>query len=112
MKSGSRRSPREPVFEVVWPLARYAGGPTTRLSPPVSDLNGKTIAELSNWRFKAGEMFGIIREALQQRYSDIKFVDHKMFGDIHGPNENEVVAALPGLLRQHGVDAVITGVAS
>ncbi|MDO8670552.1 MAG: hypothetical protein Q7O66_03870 [Dehalococcoidia bacterium] len=110
--SETAQSVREPVYEVVWPLGKLAAGPAIKLGSPVSDLNGKTIGELWDYRFRGDDMFAIIRDTLRQRYPDIKFVDFSTFGDTHGPKEGEVVAALPELLRKHGVNAVISGVAS
>ncbi|MDO8673008.1 MAG: hypothetical protein Q7O66_16495 [Dehalococcoidia bacterium] len=112
MKHETAQSAHEPVYEVVWPLARTAAGAPIKPSPAIADLNGKTIGELWDYRFKGDRMFAIIRDSLRQRFPDVKFVDYSNFGDIHGPDEVEVISALPGLLRKHGVDAVITGVAS
>lgn len=109
MKDRANQSGREPTYEVVWPLGRLAVERVT-LSPPVTDLSGKTVAELWDMRFRGNEMFPVIREQLQARYPGIKFVDYSVFGDTHGPKEAEVVAAIPGLLREHGCDVVISAV--
>ena len=101
----------EPMYEVVWPLGRSASE-VVPLAPRVSDLSGKTVCELWDWLFKGDEMFPIIREKLRARYHGIKFVDYSVFGNTHGPNEAEVIAALPDLLRKHGCDLVISGVGS
>ncbi len=100
----------EPAYEVVWPLGKSSSRLTFEPSTPVSDLNGKTVAEVWDWVFKGDQMFPIIREQLRQRFPDVKFVDYQAFGNVHGADEREVVAALPGLLIQHGIDAVICGV--
>ena len=39
----------------------------------------------------------------------IGFVDYDAFGNTHGGDEREVLAQLPGKLRQHKVDVVISG---
>ena len=98
-------------YEVVWPLGRS----TYEVLAPgaqVADLSGKTVGELWAFNFRGAEIFPLVRKALAEQYSGIKFVDYNVFGDIHGPKEKEVISALPGLLRQHGVDAVITGMAA
>ncbi len=110
MARETARSGREPVYEVVWPLGQTTGRLAIKPSAPIIDLNGKTVAEFWDWAFKGDQMFPIIREKLRGRFPDVKFVGYDTFGDIHGPNETEVVAALPALLRQHGIDAVISGV--
>ena len=109
MEKPVHRTAGEPVYEVVWPLGRTAADQVTP-SPPISDLNGKTIGELWDWLFKGDQMFALIREQLRKRYPDLKFVDYSAFGNIHGQNEAEVIAALPDLLQKHGCDAVISSV--
>ncbi len=99
----------EPVYEVVRPIGKSAAGESIKPGLPITDLSGKTIGEIWNRRGNGDDVFPILRDSLRQRFPDIKFVDFDTFGDIHGSNEPEVVAALPGLLRLHGVDAVITG---
>ncbi|MFH1485946.1 MAG: hypothetical protein ABIH46_07740 [Chloroflexota bacterium] len=99
----------EPVYEVVWPLGRstYEVIPRTRQVP---DLAGKTVCELWEYLFRGEEIFPMLRELLSKKYPGIKIVDYAVFGNTHGPKEKEVIAALPGLLREHGCDAVISGV--
>ena len=100
---------REPEYKVVWPLGKLAYQMLS-LGPRLSDLKGKTICELSDWMFRAEEVFPIIRELLLRRYPGIKFVNYSVFGNTHGPKEAEVIAALPDRLHKHGYDAVISGV--
>jgi hypothetical protein len=99
----------EPGYRVVWPLGK-ATYQMVSLKPRISDLKGKTICELSHGGFRDEEVRPIIREMLSKRYPGIRFVGHTPFGNIHGSKEEEVVAALPGLLRKHGCDAVISGI--
>ena len=55
-------------------------------------------------------MFPVIGVELRKKYPSIKIVDYKTMGDTHGNDEREYVANLPQLLKQHGCDAVISGV--
>ena len=48
-------------------------------APRLSGLNGRTIGEISNRLWAADRIFPIIREALQQRFPDIKFVPYTEF---------------------------------
>ena len=96
-------------YEVVWPLGRRASAlatPTKR----VADLSGKTVCELWDLLFRGEEIFPLIREELSKLYPGIKFVDYSNFGNTHGANQTELVAALPKILEQHGCDAVISGI--
>ncbi len=99
----------EPVYEVVWPLGKsmYEAVP---LASPLSDLRGRTVCELWDWRFRGDEMFPILRESLSKRYPGIKFVEYDVFGDTHGPRERQIIANLPRLLKERGCDAVISSV--
>lgn len=95
-------------YEVVWPLGKSVYETLPLASRP-ADLSGKTICELWDWLFRADEIYPILREKLSKRYPGIKFVDYNVFGNTHGPKEAEVISNLPALLRQHGCDAVISG---
>jgi len=100
---------KEPVYKVVWPLGKI-GYDIKPLAPRISDLKGKTVGELWNHMFRGDEIFSEIRRLMQERYPDIQFLDHTHFGNTHGQNELEVVAALPQKLREHGCDAVLSSV--
>lgn len=102
---------KEPGYDVVWPLGKLVSE-AVRFAPRVSDLSGQTICELWDWAFRGEEIFPIIRESLLKRYPGVNFIDYTVFGNIHGPQEAEVIAALPNLLRKHACDAVIVGVGS
>ncbi len=96
-------------YEVVWPLGKIISEKVT-LAPRTEDLSGKTICELSDYGFRAEEIFPLIRASLSQRYPGIKFVEYETFGNTHGPQEAEIIATLADKLRQYGCDAVISGV--
>lgn len=95
-------------YAVVWPraprtakLARLAGRPES--------LRGKTIAELWDYIFRGDEIFPILEAELARRFPDTRFVSYKTFGSTHGAEEREVLANLPAMLKEHGVDAVVSG---
>ena len=96
-------------YEVVWPLGKIMSEKVT-LAPRIPDLSGKTICELSDYGFRAEEIFPLIRASLSRRYPGIKSVEYPTFGNTHGPQEAEIIATLPEKLRQYGCDAVISGV--
>ena len=99
----------EGVFEVVWPL----GKPTHQTRPPndrLPDLNHKVIGELWDYLFRGEDIFPFLREELTRLYPGIRFVTYETFGNVHGPQQRELMGALPQLLRQHKVDAVISAI--
>ena len=102
-------SGEEPVYEVVWPLGRFVTQPV-ELAPGLTDLNGKTVAELWDWAFRGDQMYSILNEELRKRYPGITILDHKTLGTTHGVSAKKFVADLPELLRAHGCDAVISAV--
>ena len=97
------------VYDVVWPST-----PTTvqgaKLAKRLDTLEGKVVAELWDWVFKGDIMFDAFEAELPKRYPGIKRISWKEFGEIHGANEHEVLAALPQKFKEMGVDAVICGV--
>ena len=99
--------PAEPVYEVVWPLGQSR--PDARASNErVSDLRTKTVAELWDYVFHGDKILSFVRERLAARFPGIRFVSYEVFGNLHGPQQRELLAAMPGLLKQHRCDAVIS----
>jgi hypothetical protein len=95
-------------YQVVWPRGKKLvdrAAPARRLE----NLNGKTVAELWDYVFRGEEIFPVIEAELSARYEGIKFLGPDRFGNTHGTEEREVLAALPDRLRELGVDAVISG---
>lgn len=96
-------------YDVVWPLT-----PSTvqgaKLAKRLDTLEGKVVAELWDWVFKGDIMFQAFEEELPKRFPGIKLISWKEFGEIHGADEREVLAALPQKFKEMGVDAVICGV--
>ncbi len=95
-------------FDVVWPRGeRWVKA--MPVAPPPASLNGKRVGLLWDYLFRGDEVFGHLREAIAAKYPDATFVHWEEFGNTHGPNEREVVAALPRRLKELRVDAVISG---
>jgi hypothetical protein len=104
-----RAVPTEAPFEVVWPL----GAPAFQARSPnarVPDLRDKVIAETWDYLFRGEEIFPILREGLAARFPGIRFIPYDVFGNLHGPQQRELIARLPQLLREHSVDAVISAI--
>lgn len=99
------------VEAIVWPLGRRQRIETV-FADRLDDLSGKTIAEIWSYMWGGDVAFALIREALKRRYPDITIIPYTEFGNIHGPDENAVVAGLGEALKQRGVDAAILGIAN
>ncbi len=98
----------EPIHETVWPSAPR-GTQTQRRASRLTSLDGKRVAFLWDYVFRGDELFPFLAKELQQRYPAIEIVDYTEFGNLHGSDEKEKVAALPGQLKARHVDAVVSG---
>ena len=97
------------MYEVVWPLGKSAYE-TRAPNARVADLSGKTVGELWDYLFRGEEIFPLVREKLTELFPGIKFVNYDVFGNVHGPQQRELVADVPKLLELHGCDAVISAI--
>jgi hypothetical protein len=102
----------EPLYEVLWPLGRSTVQEIDA-KPRIADLSKATIGHLSHYGFRHDEMIPVIEQVMTERYPGIKFVSAETFGNIHGPKHGkEALPVLPDRLKEHGIDAVITGIGS
>ncbi len=98
-------------YEVFWPRgARQVK--RKALAPRLSSLEGKTVAQVWDFIFRGNEVFDALEEGLKARYPGVRFVNWREFGNTHGSDERQVVAALPQRMKELGVDAVISGMAA
>jgi len=104
-----RRHLDAPRYEVMWPLARKRITQRAEVAA-LTDLSGKTVAQVWDRMFRGEEIFAEMREHLSAQFPGIKFIPHERFGDIHGPDERAVVAKLVSRLREFGCDAAIVGI--
>ncbi len=102
-------TPGTPVYHTIWPLARKRGIRAVEVTA-VTDLSGKTVAEIWDRLFQGEELYAEVRRHLRARFPGIKFVDYDTFGDIHGPDERNVVAGIADKLKALGCDAAIVGI--
>ena len=99
----------EATYEVVWPLGKKAIANTATVQR-VADLRGKTVAAIWDYLFRGDEMFDIISRKLAETYPGMKFIRHEVFGNTHGSQQKELLAAVPAKLKEHRVDAVVSSV--
>jgi len=79
-------------------------------APRLPDLNGKTIGEISNDLWESKRIFPLIRELLQKRYPDIKFVPYTELP--HGADNIVDNEEIGGIVAEKGCDAVISASAA
>lgn len=104
-----RRGRREPIYSVMAPSSDpVVEGPAP--TPPLVDLNDKTICELWDGIFRGDAMFPIIRDELRRRFPRLRFIGYGSFGDIYADRGSGVSRDLASRLGAHGCDAVIAGV--
>ncbi len=99
----------EPRYDVVWPKSPR-GVQARALAPRLDDLAGKRIGFLWDYMFRGDELFPVIERELQTRYPGVEVVGYDAFGNVHGPEEHQVVGAIPSVIAARGVDAVVSGV--
>jgi len=96
-------------YEVLWPLGRSTSK-APRMNPRLREGQPKRIGFVWDYMFKGDEMFSLMQPGLARKYPGASFLPCATFGNIHGHDEHEVLAALPGVLRAQKVDAAIVGV--
>lgn len=99
-----------PPYDVVWPRSRRQVG-VVAPAPRPADLNGCTVAQLWDYLFRGDEVFELLEEGLRARYPGIRFVNWREFGSTHDQDERATLGAFAAKFSQHGVDAVISGMA-
>ena len=95
-------------YRVVWPRGKKVTDPANP-AKRLEDLRGKTVAELWDYVFRGEEIFPLIESQLTSRFPGVKFIGPGSFGNTHSYQEREVLAELPGKLRELGVNAVVSG---
>ena len=92
----------EPSFEVVHPVSRRPVVARTS-NADLPGLTGKKIALVWDYLFRGDDVFRLVRERFER--SGVEFVDHEVFGDVHG--HDELLGQLPSRLREMAADAAI-----
>ena len=103
----------QPKYDVLWPLARRAVKDMSmnrRFSDPAADSAAKRIGFIWDYMFRGNDMFPLLQAGLAEKYPGSTFVPYEHFGNVHGHDEREVLAALPQRLKEARLDAVIVGV--
>lgn len=96
------------MYEVVWPKSPRGAQPR-RAAPRLDTLNGKRIAFAWDYLFRGEELFPVLAAELQRRFEGVEIINYDVLGNLHGPNEHELVAGLPATLAMHRIDGVVSG---
>lgn len=99
-----RSAAGEPSFDVVHPVSRRPHVARTS-NADLPGLTGKKIALVWDYLFRGDDVFRLVKERFQAGRSGAEFVDHEVFGDVHG--HPELLDQLPSRLREMGVDGTI-----
>ena len=97
-------------LSVMSPLGEYVGKEEALVSR-LPDLNGKTVGEVWNGMFRGDVLFPALRELIQKRYQDVKFVTYKEMPafEVWG-NIDQLCQKLKEAIREKGCDVLIAGV--
>jgi hypothetical protein len=99
----------EPVYEVLAPTGWVAQDDIpVNLRP--KNLSHKTVAFVWDYLFQGPVMFDAVRQLIAARFSQVRFVDHEDFGDIHGLDAPRVLEDLPDKLRAARPDVAVVAV--
>lgn len=95
-------------YEALWPRSPRQSK-VKPLAKRLDTLAGKTVAQVWDQVFRGDEVFAFLEEGLKARFPGVRFLSWREFGNTHGSDEREVVAALPGKLKALGADAIVSG---
>jgi hypothetical protein len=97
-------------LEVFDPRSAALDADKYHYAPRLADLNGKTIGEISNGLWESDRIFPRIRDLLQKRFPDIKFVPYtELPSGVDNIQDNENIG---DIVAAKGCDAVIGGPAA
>jgi hypothetical protein len=65
-------APAEVTLEVLNPLGEISPPPTLGISPRLTDLNGKTVALMDNWKTGGVYLQDRFEELLKQRFPNVR----------------------------------------
>jgi hypothetical protein len=98
----------ESTYDVVWPKSPR-GAQANRPAPRLDTLVGKRIAFAWDYLFRGDELFPVLADELRGRFDGVEILNYDVFGNLHGPQEHELVNALPDALAMHRIDGVVSG---
>lgn len=103
---GNSAASREPQFEVVWPSSPR-GVQSNPKAPRLDRLEGKRIGFMWDYLFRGEELFPVLKRELERSGAEV--VGYEAFGNLHGPNEAQLVGEIASVIAARGIDAVVSG---
>jgi hypothetical protein len=101
----------DPVYAVVSPVAPRGAAATERaLAPRLGSLSGRRVGFVWDYLFDGDSIFDVVRDEIERGRDNVSFVGFEEFGNIHGPDEDEVLERLPAALQASRVEAVAVGI--
>ena len=94
-------------YDVVWPRGPLASA-RRPLASRIDRLDGRRVGFMWEYLFRGEELFPALERELRARGADV--VGYEAFGNLHGPDEAELVGAIPSVIAARGIDAVVSGV--
>lgn len=106
-------SPKGPDIMDRYDVVSPEGMPVHLKAAPrraLTDLNTATLAELWDDRFYGDAIFTTVRQELRRRYPGITIIEHGVFGNTHGFDEDVNIGRLPERLAALGCDGALSAV--
>jgi len=98
------------VYHVLSPLGERVGEQESIVCR-IPDLSGKTVCEVWNGGFRGDVLFPVLRELIQERYSNVKFVPYNELPNfVVWENIEGKCGSLKEAIIRRGCDVVIAGV--
>jgi hypothetical protein len=95
-------------YDVVWPKAPLATARRPLAPRLTGGLAGRRVGFLWDYLFHGEELFPVLADELRARGADV--VGYEAFGNLHGPDEAQLVGEIPSVIAARGIDAVVSGV--
>lgn len=95
-------------YDVVWPRSPLATARRPLAPRLTGGLEGTTIGFLWDYLFRGEELFPALAAELRARGAQV--VSYEAFGNLHGPDEAQLVGEIPSVIAARGIDAVVSGV--
>lgn len=95
-------------YDAVWPKSPLANALRPLAPRLTGGLNGKRVGFIWDYMFRGEELFPVLARELEAL--GVEVVGYDAFGNIHGPDEAQLVGEIPSVIAARGINAVVSGV--